>query len=346
MLRLFQLALFSQCVTATTTTVHDTQNDVVYHGTTTDDLQHFRNVKYAHDTSGDRRFAPPVPYIPSSHSEVDATMPGPACPQLKDAMPPFFSQSDNISEDCLSLRITRPIGTNPASKLPVVVWLHGGGVVKGSAYDPHFEPNRLVSLSQSLGTPIIYVALNYRITAFGFASLPILKRQKSLNVGMRDQEAGFQWVKNNIEMFGGDSTKVTAFGLSAGGTFTSLHLMAYGGEKDVPFTQAWTMSGPPGTALNVSSEVAKTHTLAVAEKLECTQRDEYEQLKCLQRVPMERLLSAAMEYSVANHPPAGLFTFIPTVDGDIVPTRPSVLYRNGNFAKGKALHTAIFRRHC
>lgn len=315
--------------------VRDDKNQVTYRGTSHDGIETFQNVRFAHDTSGKRRFAPPEPYLPPPGSEIDATSPGPACPQVKDAMPPFFAETDEISEDCLNLRISRPSGTTPSSKLPVVVWVHGGGVVKGSAYDPHFEPDKLLSLSQSIGKPIIYVAIQYRVTAFGFTSLPILRERKSLNVGMRDQRAGFQWVKDNIEAFGGDPLRITSFGLSAGGTFTSLHLVSFGGREGVPFTQGWAMSGPPGTALNISGDVATSHTLAVAKSLGCAMEDGEQQLQCLRDVPMEKLLSTAMEYSVANHPPAGLFTFIPTLDGDFFPDRPTALYRNGNFVKGK-----------
>jgi carboxylesterase type B len=165
------------------------------------------------------------------------------------SLPPFFAETDKISEDCLTLRIARPAGTISSSRLPVVVWVHGGGVVKGSAYDPHFDPDQLIKLSKSLQSPILYVALNYRITSFGFASLTLLKKQNVLNVGMKDQEAGFEWIRDNIEAFGGDPTTVTAYGLIAGGTMSSLHLVA---KRDKPpFTQLWTMSGPPGSAHNI-----------------------------------------------------------------------------------------------
>jgi carboxylesterase type B len=147
-----------------------------------------------------------------------------------------------------------------------------------------------------------------------------------------------QWVQDNIEAFGGDRTKITVFGLSAGGTFTSSHLMAYGGERGVPFAQAWVMSGPPGTALNISSDVTTTHTLAVAKRLDCGIENEDENdeavLQCLRYAPMEKLLDVAMDYSVSNHPPAGLSTFTPSVDGDIFEDRQSALYRAGKFVKG------------
>ncbi|RYP39193.1 hypothetical protein DL767_002301 [Monosporascus sp. MG133] len=254
------LGLALSCVTAAEPVVQLEKSKVTYRGSAKGSIEHFQNIRFAHDTSGARRFAPPELYTPPEGSEIDATAPGSACPQSRPGMPPFFVETPDMDEDCLNLRISRPAGTTAEDKLPVVVWLHGGGVVKGSAYDPHFDPENLITLSASLEKPIIYVALNYRITIFGFARLPILEEQKSLNIGMRDQRAGFQWIKDNIAAFGGDPDKITAFGLSAGGTFISLHLMAYSGEQGVPFSQVWAMSGPPGTALNITSDATETHT--------------------------------------------------------------------------------------
>ncbi|KAK4659849.1 hypothetical protein QC762_113190 [Podospora pseudocomata] len=310
------------------------KNKITYRGTTSGSIEHFQNIKYAHDTSGHRRFAPPQPYVPPEGSEMDASAPGPACPQNRAGVPPFFADTPDISEDCLSLRISRPAGTTADDKLPVVVHLHGGGVVKGSAYDPHYNPENLLTLATSLKKPVIYVALNYRILIFGFARLPILKDQKSMNVGMRDQLAGFQWVKDNIAAFGGDPDKITSFGLSAGGTFTSLLLTSYRGERGVPFTQAWCMSGPPGTGLNMTSDVTELHTREVAKTLGCTSTDDSELLQCLRGVPLEKLTEKAAEYASANHPPLGLFTFIPSVDDDLIPDRQTTLYKSGKFVKG------------
>ncbi|EPE31992.1 alpha/beta-Hydrolase [Glarea lozoyensis ATCC 20868] len=283
------------------------KSQVTYHGIISQSIEHFQNIKYAHDTSGQRRFSPPESFIPPPGTIVDALSPGPSCLQTQDAMLPFFSETGEISEDCLHLRISRP-ATNTIdseSKLPVVLWVHGGGVVKGSSYDPHFDPTNLIKLSVSDGKPIIYVAINYRLTIFGFARTPSLKNEKSLNGGMRDQRMAMEWVKENIEDFGGDSQRITAFGLSAGGTFISLHTMAYGGDRGVPFQQAWMMSGPPATALNMTSDATEIHTKAVAELAGCDLEDS-KMLQCLRDLPFEQLLKTAMDYSRETHPPADI----------------------------------------
>ncbi|KAK6606378.1 carboxylesterase [Botrytis cinerea] len=251
-------------------------------------------------------------------------------------MPPFFSALKEISEDCLHLHIARPSGLNlnSNSNLPVVVYNAEGGVIKGSNHDDHISPDKLISLSVDDGNPIVFVALNSRLSIFGFPRLPLLKEEKSLNLGMRDQRAAFEWVRDHIQEFGGDPNRITAYGLSAGGTMTSLQVMAYGGQKGVPFQQAWVMSGPPGTSLNMTSDVTEHHTRAVADKVGCGGLVDSEILSCLQDIPMQDLIDSAMEYSVSNHPPSGLFTFIPSVDDDFLPDRYSTMMREGSFVKG------------
>ncbi|KAI1768039.1 alpha/beta-hydrolase [Hypoxylon sp. FL1150] len=312
-------------------TLEDTK--VTYRGVTEGKVEHFLNIKFAHDTSGSRRFAPPEPYSPPEGSEIEAVTPGPACSQSEPAIPPFFVATPDTSEDCLHLRVSRPAGTASGDKLPVVVWISGGGVVKGSGYDPHCDPDKLLELSLELEKPVIYASFNYRLTIFGFAQLPLLREQKSMNAGMRDQRLALQWIKDHISSFGGDPERITVFGLSAGGTFPSLHLVSYGGEQGVPFSQLWAMSGPPGNAVNMTSDVIETHTRAVAVKLGCGTDSDEETLECLRAVPEKQLTAAAMEYAVSNHPPHGLHTFIPSIDGDFMPDRMSVLYKSGRLVK-------------
>lgn len=110
-----------------TINVLDTERGVQYVGKrAASGVEHFQNIFYAEDTSGQNRFAPPVPTRPAKGSIIDATLPGAWCPQGLGDVLPFTSQVTNISENCLSLRIARPGGTRADAKLPVMVWLHGG----------------------------------------------------------------------------------------------------------------------------------------------------------------------------------------------------------------------------
>lgn len=136
------------------------KSNVTYQGIARDSVEDFHNIKFAHDTAGQRRFAPPDPYSPPDGSEIDGTSHGPACPQFQAAVPPFFDETPDISEDCLHLRITRPVGTTENDRLAVVVHLVGGGVVKGSTYDSHVDPKNLITHSMSLDKPIIVSNFN------------------------------------------------------------------------------------------------------------------------------------------------------------------------------------------
>lgn len=107
--------------------VYDGRQDIRYIGSRSSaGVEHFQNIFFAESTSGSNRFAPPVPYIPSPGSVVDASSPGAWCPQGTGDVLPFTSRITNVSENCLSLRIARPQGTKPDAKLPVMIWLHGG----------------------------------------------------------------------------------------------------------------------------------------------------------------------------------------------------------------------------
>lgn len=110
-------------------TVIDTARSITYLGSYISpnlDIEHFQNIFYAEDTSGKRRFAPPVPISHPEGSVVDATQPGAWCPQGTGDVLPFTSRVVNVSENCLSLRIARPRNVQGGSRLPVVVWIHGG----------------------------------------------------------------------------------------------------------------------------------------------------------------------------------------------------------------------------
>ena len=101
---------------------------ISYQGTSADGVEQFQNISYAEDTSGANRFAPPVPYLPTRGSTIQATAAGFVCPQPLTSNPvyPFSSPNKQISEDCLSLRIARPANHTSDKPLPVMVWTYGG----------------------------------------------------------------------------------------------------------------------------------------------------------------------------------------------------------------------------
>ena len=169
----------------------DRQKNITYVGAESSGIERFQNIFYAQDTSGAQRFAPPVPFTPSPGTVIDATSIGAACPQgMGPAALPFTSPVTNVSENCLSLGITRPAGLDATANLPVMVWLHGGwlsrmrvrrfpellicfqgGFTLGTGSDQLYQPDGLVRQSMANGQSVIVVNINYRI-----ASMKVLAR--------------------------------------------------------------------------------------------------------------------------------------------------------------------------
>lgn len=108
--------------------VVDTATNVSYRGFYKDKVETFLGLRYALSTSNANRFKPPRPFVPTAGSTIDATAPGPACIQDLGvgAAPYYLGNITKTSEDCLRLNVIRPNGTSSVSKLPVLVWIHGG----------------------------------------------------------------------------------------------------------------------------------------------------------------------------------------------------------------------------
>jgi carboxylesterase 2 len=146
---------------------------------------------------------------------------GPVCPQL-----PFGPiEIDDASEDCLSLNVFTPIAKpSGEEKLAVYVWIYGGRFIAGSGSQPPFEGTGLAKKG------IVVVTLNYRVGILGFLATPELDEESGVgssgNYGVLDQRAALEWVRDNITNFGGDPSKVTIGGQSAGGASTGLHVLS------------------------------------------------------------------------------------------------------------------------
>ncbi|MGH3959069.1 carboxylesterase/lipase family protein, partial [Mycobacterium sp.] len=171
-------------------------------------------IPYAAPPVGPLRWQPPRP-APRWPGMLDATKPGPQCIQEAGHDP---KTGKPTSENCLTLNIWTPAGPKTTEKLPVMVWIHGGGFVNGSGDIYHAR-------SLAAKGRIIVVTINYRLGALGFLAHPSLGSSVG-NYGLADQQAALRWVRDNIAAFGGDSTKVTIVGESAGGMSVCDHLVA------------------------------------------------------------------------------------------------------------------------
>lgn len=180
----------------------------------------YKGIPYAAPPVASLRWKPPQPVKPWE-GVLKATDYGPACSQKKGSL--LFSRKyAKLSEDCLYLNIWTPAPSAQREKLPVMLWIHGGAFMIGSASDDFYQGKYLASKG------VVVVTINYRLGPFGFLAHPLLSRESPQNVsgnyGLLDQIMALQWVRDNIAAFGGDSSRVTIFGESAGGRAVA-HLM-------------------------------------------------------------------------------------------------------------------------
>ncbi|MFN8354058.1 MAG: carboxylesterase family protein [Spirosomataceae bacterium] len=189
-----------------------TANGVV-RGTTEGESVVFKGIPYAAPPVGEFRWRPPQP-VKNWEGELDATKPCKDCAQAGFG-PNAPKMNPNSSEDCLFLNVWKPASATSNSKLPVMVWIFGGGFVGGSASSPQ---NYGHSLNKN---GVILVNINYRLGRMGYFAHPALSKEHpdeyKGNFGFMDQIAALQWVQKNIVAFGGDPNNVTIFGFSAGG---------------------------------------------------------------------------------------------------------------------------------
>lgn len=168
----------------------------------------FKGIPYAAPPVGDLRWQAPRP-APPWQGVRQATAFGPACMQGRVFGDISFAET---SEDCLSLNIWTP--AKAAQRLPVMVWIHGGGFQAGGGSEPRHDGQAFARKG------IVLVTINYRLGVFGFFAHPDLTRESGRNAagnyGLIDQVAALRWVQDNIAAFGGDPKNVTIFGESAG----------------------------------------------------------------------------------------------------------------------------------
>ncbi|KAI0364152.1 carotenoid ester lipase precursor [Pilatotrama ljubarskyi] len=302
----------------------------------------FLGIPFAQPPVGNLRLRLPKPVSPYA-GLVNATAFGNQCIQQDFALPPipaevplpaqqyledFISIADvPQSEDCLNLNVITPSYATAESKLPVLVWIYGGGYQHGSnAAEPG---DAIVKRSIKIGHPVVYVAMNYRLSAFGFLGGKEVKEAGVGNLGLHDQREALRWVQKYVSAFGGDPAKVTIWGQSAGAISVALQMMANGGDTEGLFRAGFLQSGAPGPYGDIL-EVQGTYDQIVSDA-GCASAEDT--LECLRMVPTE-VLKAAMDkspsfvdYVQVNTP------WNAHADGVFVTQPPQHLLLNGSVAR-------------
>ena len=286
-------------------------------GVTQPGMHIYRGIPFAAPPVGNLRWKPPQPMAPWEGVR-DCTVFGPACPQPKQALLPI--NADGQSEDCLYLNVWTPAKA-AADRLPVMVWIHGGGCTTGAGSLPIYDGSNLARQG------VVLVSINYRLGPFGFFAHPLLSAESpqgvSGNYGFLDQIAALQWVRDNIAAFGGDPGCVTIFGESAGSASVA-RLLISPPAKGL-FHRAIAESGGIGRSRFLREGVKPMEQVGeeIARTLGCAD------LAGLRAKTADELLQA-------SNPAQGLFgkgnKFGWIVDGWAIPDDPGVLYAAGKFS--------------
>ncbi|KAF2719791.1 alpha/beta-hydrolase [Polychaeton citri CBS 116435] len=282
----------------------------------------FLGVPYAQPPIEDLRWRPPQNLNTSFSGTKDATKYGSNCIGLG-----WDSWGYALSEDCLYLNIIRPHKHSSLSDepLPIAVWLHGGGFYMGGSADKRFNMSYIVENGQKAGTPFIAISLNYRLNGFGFLYSNEVRGEGGTNLGLRDQRLALQWIQENANLFGGDSSRVTLWGQSCGGNSVGFHMVAYGGRDDGLFSAGVMQSGNPAAwrALNGTEfyqplyDNVTAHTCSAAT----------DTLACLRTGRVDELVA------VFNSSRDTSQKWFPVIDGDFLKELPSRQLNKGNFVK-------------
>jgi para-nitrobenzyl esterase len=300
-------------------------------GEVEDGVARFLGIPYAAPPFGENRFQPPGPVRPWDGVR-DATQYGPTVPKgdYPPQYQPLLPEQSIPGEECLNLNVWTPAAAMDAAHgagLPVLVWIHGGSFMNGSgsvtAYDgTHFAQD-----------DVVCVTINYRLSADGFLYTAQDEGSGTANRGLQDQVAALEWVRDNIATFGGDPSRVTVAGESAGAMSVST-LLAMPSARGL-FAQAITQSGATAHTLEPELALRVTERLAEVLGVEATR-------EAFAAVDVADLVAAAsglvVEVQTAPDPQKwgplalSLLPFAPVVDGTVLPRHPLEAFADGDAA--------------
>ena len=312
----------------------------VVRGTRERAVDAWRGIPYAAAPVGPLRFRAPAPVVPWEGARF-ADHFGKVAPQSRTGAFTGVDESAPMGEDCLTINVIAPAGVAPTASAatrsaqlkPVMVYFHGGAYSVGSSRE---FPQQGEALVRQGG--IVYVSFNYRLGALGyldFTRYSTPERPFESNLGLRDQVAALEWVRDNILNFGGDPGNVTIFGESAGGNAVTT-LMTVPAARGL-FARAIAQSAPPN-AVYPPDLTARWAGEFVEVLRAPTDDDEEAGLKdaaeLLTTVGWPRIVDAAnaLMLRTPDEDP-GTISLCPVIDGDFLPERPLDAFKHGRAAR-------------
>lgn len=311
-----------------------------------DHIEKFNGIPFAQPPTGSLRLKPPRP-INSALGTVKATAPAKSCPQFYFSTDtsdfptsvlgelsniPIFQKVTNAGEDCLTLDIRRPAGTKAGADLPVLVWIFGGGFELGST--GLYDGSSIVSASVELEMPVIFVAMNYRVGGFGFMPGSEILEDGAANLGLLDQRLALEWIADNIKDFGGDPSKVTIWGESAGSISVFDQMALYDGDhtyKGSPLFRGGIMnSGSVVPADPVDGVKGQQVYDTVVQSAGCSGAQDT--LECLRELDYTSFLNAAGSVPGILSYHSVALSYLPRPDGKVLTQSPDKIVTSGKYA--------------
>ncbi|XP_041376991.1 cAMP-regulated D2 protein-like [Gigantopelta aegis] len=294
-------------------------------GFSTEKSQIFYGIPYAQPPVDDLRWKDPENVKSWSPAVLNATELKPGCPQFHctDLSPPMVCPKKE-SEDCLYMNIFAPLGTTSTSGLAVMLYLHGGNFVHMSASSLLYDGQIMAKLGG-----VLIVTIDYRLGALGFLVTGQTKFDAVGNYGILDQRLAMKWVKENIRAFGGDPSRVTLFGQSAGAQSILIHMTSE--ESYQYYDNVIVESSPLSIPMKKFPEAIVLGAL-FAELANCTIRDihclkrksgsqiAYAQYLARKKISSLRLLEAFEPWG-------------PFLDDKLISKEPVYQFQSGKFAK-------------
>ena len=307
--------------------VYDPENELTYNQlgkydqNATHDAALFLGIPYAAAPVGPNRFKGPKDH--AKWNDIRQPINPPSCAQK------CHEPCPSIDEDCLYLNVYVPakhLEEESSKKLPVLLWYHGGAFAWGAGSSFIYD-GRYIAPEMD----VVVVAVNYRLTAFGFLQLPFVEEGEvsNSNWGFQDQQKALQWVHDNIAEFGGDASRVTVAGQSAGGVSTSLHHIS---EISSPMVKnVIVQSNPLAIGMKENWE-AMLQTAHMGHVTNCSNADP----ECLRQIPWQQLALYAKEtpsFVNSDHLLHAAMPYAPIIDGVLIKEQIIDTLRDTNYNK-------------